>query len=238
MKRVVIGLTPQGDAKKGAYRMSPDFISGLSALGAIPIVLPSVIDNDELLENAIALCDGIIFTGGPDVRPSFFGEEIDPACGEISDERDAFELKLYKTVIDKDIPILGICRGAQVMNIAAGGNIYQDIYSNAGTRLVHHTLDGKRAFHNVTLADTSLKEMFGFSADSFIANSYHHQSVKELGEGYKAMAFSDDGLIEAIYMPDHRFAVGVQWHPEKKFENGDDSWRILIDFVESCKKQI
>ena len=71
MKKTVIGLTPQGDAKKGAYRMSPDFISGLSALGSIPIVLPSVIDNDELLENAIALCDGIIFTGGPDVRPSF-----------------------------------------------------------------------------------------------------------------------------------------------------------------------
>ena len=88
----------------------------------------------------------------------------------------------------------------------------------------------------VDILNERIKEIFSFSADSFIANSYHHQSVKELGEGYKAMAFSDDGLIEAIYMPDHRFAVGVQWHPEKKFENGDDSWRILIDFVESCKK--
>ena len=96
MKKPIIGLTPQGDAKKGAYRMSPDFISGLTALGAIPIVLPSVIDNDDILREAISLCDGIILTGGPDVRPELFGEQIIPACGEISDERDAFEIKLYK----------------------------------------------------------------------------------------------------------------------------------------------
>lgn len=235
MKRVVIGLTPQGDGKKG-YTISPDFISALSSLGAIPIVLPSVLDDDALVRDALALCDGVIFTGGPDVRPSLFGEEIIPSCGAINDERDAFELKLYDMAMALDKSVLGICRGVQVMNIAAGANIYQDIYSQSGTKLVHHTLDGVRAFHSVKLTDARICGKVGFSASEFIVNSYHHQSVKDIAKGYEAAAVSDDGLVEAIYMPDRRFVAGVQWHPEKRFEGDTDSFRILIDFVESCKK--
>ena len=235
MKRIVIGLTPQGDAQKDVYRMSPDFIRELSALGAIPIVLPSVTDNDDLLLDVLSLCDGVIFTGGPDVRPSYFGEEIIPACGAISDERDAFELKLYKMALDADKSILGICRGVQVMNIGSIGDIYQDIYSQAQTRLVHHTLDGKKAFHNVSVSNDA-KERFGFSQTSFLTNSYHHQNVRALGDGFEAFAYTEDGLIEAIYMPSRRFVAGVQWHPEKRFEGDADSFRIMIDFIESCKK--
>ena len=235
MKRIVIGLTPQGDGNKG-YSMSPDFIRALNALGAIAITLPSVTDDDGLLRDVLSLCDGIIFTGGPDVRPSLFGEEIIPSCGAINDERDAFEIKLYKMAIEADKSILGICRGVQVMNIAEGGNIYQDIYSQSGTSLVHHTLDSQRAFHGVTVTDERVLEKIGFSQKSFTVNSYHHQSVKDLADGYVAAAYSPDGLIEAIYMPERRFVAGVQWHPEKRFEGDNDSFRILIDFVESCKK--
>ena len=235
MKRIVIGLTPQGDGNKG-YSMSPDFIRALNSLGAIAITLPSVTDDDGLLRDALSLCDGIIFTGGPDVRPSLFGEEIIPSCGAINDERDAFEIKLYKMAMEADKSILGICRGVQVMNIAEGGNIYQDIYSQSGTSLVHHTLDSQRAFHSVTVTDERVLEKIGFSQKSFTVNSYHHQSVKDLADGYVAAAYSPDGLIEAIYMPERRFVAGVQWHPEKRFEGDDDSFCILIDFVESCKK--
>ena len=235
MKRIVIGLTPQGDGNKG-YSMSPDFIRALTSLGAIAITLPSVTDDDGLLRDVLSLCDGIIFTGGPDVRPSLFGEEIIPSCGAINDERDAFEIKLYKMAIEADKSILGICRGVQVMNIAEGGNIYQDIYSQSGTSLVHHTLDSQRAFHSVTVTDERVLEKIGFSQKSFIVNSYHHQSVKDLADGYVAAAYSPDGLIEAIYMPERRFVAGVQWHPEKRFEGDNDSFCILIDFVESCKK--
>ena len=234
MKRVVIGLTPQGDARKG-YNISPDFISGLTSLGAIPLVLPSTLD-DEILADALSLCDGIIFTGGPDVRPSLFGEDIIPSCGAINDERDAFELKLYKMVINADKSILGICRGVQVMNIAAGANIYQDIYSQSGTKIVHHTLDGARAFHSVKLTDKRVCDKIGFSAPEFTVNSYHHQSVKDIADGYEVAAVSEDGLVEAIYMPDKPFVVGVQWHPEKRFDGDADSFRPLVDFVESCKK--
>ena len=235
MKRTVIGLTPQGDGNKG-YNMSPDFIRALSSLGAIAITLPSVTDNDELLRDMLSLCDGIIFTGGPDVRPELFGETIIPSCGTINDERDAYELKLYKMAMAENKSILGICRGVQVMNIAEGGNIYQDIYSQSGTMLVHHTLDGKRAFHNVKLTDKKVLSKIGFSLEGFAVNSYHHQSVKNLADGYEAFAYSDDGLIEGIYMPSRRFVAGVQWHPEKRFEGDENSFRILIDFVESCKK--
>ena len=233
-KRIVIGLTPQGDAQKEVYRISPDFIKEISSLGAIPIVLPSVTDDDALLADALALCDGVIFTGGPDVRPTYFGEEIIPSCGAISDERDAYELKLYKMALDADKSILGICRGVQVMNIGSGGDIYQDIYSQMGTKLVHHTLDGKKAFHNVKVSDGAA-ERFGFSSNSFATNSYHHQNVRALGEGFEAFAFTEDGLIEGIYMPSRRFVAGVQWHPEKRFENDADAFRIMIDFIESCK---
>ena len=235
MKRVIIGLTPQGDGSKG-YSMSPDFIRALNSLGAIAITLPSVTDDDALMLDTLALCDGIIFTGGPDVRPSLFGEEIIPSCGSINDERDAFEIKLYKMAIEADKSILGVCRGVQVMNIAQGGNIYQDIYSQSGTVLVHHTLDGQRAFHSVTISNDNIMSRVGFSASTIAVNSYHHQSVKDLAEGYEAFAYSDDGLIEGIYMPSRRFVAGVQWHPEKRFDGDDDSFRILIDFVESCKK--
>lgn len=235
MKRVVIGLTPQGDGNKG-YSISPDFIRALNSLGAIAITLPSVTDDDELLSDVLALCDGIIFTGGPDVRPELFGESIIPSCGSINDERDAFEIKLYKMAIEADKSILGICRGVQVMNIAAGGNIYQDIYSQSKTMLVHHTLDSKKAFHDVTVCDERVFDKIGFLAKGFKTNSYHHQSVKCLADGYEPAAYSPDGLIEAIYMPSRRFAVGVQWHPEKRFEGDENCFRILIDFVESCKK--
>ena len=235
MKRIVIGLTPQGDGNKG-YNISPDFIRALNSLGAVAITLPSVIDDDGLLQDALSLCDGIIFTGGPDVRPSLFGEEIIPSCGAINDERDAFEIKLYKMAMAADKSILGVCRGVQVMNIAEGGNIYQDIYSQNGTMLAHHTLDGVRAFHNVSVTNSAIFEKIGFSKNEFTVNSYHHQSVKDLAEGYKAFAYSPDGLIEAIYMPSRRFVAGVQWHPEKRFDGDSDSFRILIDFVESCKK--
>ena len=234
MKRVVIGLTPQGDGNKG-YNISPDFIRALNSLGAIAITLPSILDDDELLSDALKLCDGVIFTGGPDVRPSIFGEKIIPSCGAINDERDAFEIKLYKMALAADKSILGICRGVQVMNIVEGGNIYQDIYSQSGTTLVHHTLDGKKASHNVKL-DKNVLHKINFSTENFIVNSYHHQSVKRLADGYEAFAYSDDGLIEGIYMPSHRFVAGVQWHPEKRFDGDEDSFRILIDFVESCKK--
>ena len=234
MKRVVIGLTPQGDGNKG-YNISPDFIRALNSLGAIAITLPSVTD-DALLYDSLSLCDGIIFTGGPDVRPELFGETIIPSCGSINDERDTYEIKLYKMAMELDKSILGVCRGVQVMNIAEGGNIYQDIYSQSGTMLVHHTLDGKRAFHNVAITDKNVFDKIKFSSDSFTVNSYHHQSVKCLADGYKAIAYSPDGLIEAIYMPSRRFVAGVQWHPEKRFSEDDNSARILIDFVESCKK--
>ena len=234
MKRIVIGLTPQGDANKG-YTISPDFIRELTALGAIPLVLPSTLD-DALMADAISLCDGIIFTGGPDVRPSLFDEEIIPSCGAINDERDAFEIKLYKMAINADKSILGICRGVQVMNIAAGGNIYQDIYSQSGTKLVHHTLDGARAFHSVRLIDERVRGKVGFSATELTVNSYHHQSVKDIADGYEVAAVSNDGLVEAIYMPEKPFVVGVQWHPEKRFEGDRDSFCVLVDFVESCKK--
>lgn len=236
MKRIIIGLTPQGDASKDCYKMSPSYVEAIAALGAIPLTLPSVTDDDALLLDALSLCDGIILTGGPDVRPSLFGEEISPACGAISDERDAFELKLYKMALDADKPILGICRGAQVMNIGSGGNIYQDIYCDAHTRLVHHTLDGVKAYHSVTLTDASLAERFGFSETSFTVNSYHHQSVKALGKGYEALAYSDDGLIEAIYMPSRRFVLGVQWHPEKLFDGNENSACVLKAFVDRCRR--
>lgn len=235
MKRVIIGLTPQGDREKG-YNMSPSYVDALTALDAVAITLPSVTDNDGLLYDMLSLCDGIIFTGGPDVRPSIFGERIIPSCGTINDERDAFEIKLYKMAMEADKSILGICRGVQVMNIAAGGNIYQDIYSQTSTSVVHHTLDSKKAFHTVNIADKSVIDKIGFSADSFTVNSYHHQSVKDLADGYEAAAYSPDGLIEAIYMPSRRFVAGVQWHPEKRFEGDENCFRILVDFVESCKK--
>ncbi|MFT4005037.1 MAG: gamma-glutamyl-gamma-aminobutyrate hydrolase family protein [Lacrimispora sp.] len=237
MRKPLIGLTPAHDLTEGDVKARPTYLRALEAAGAIPVVMPLEVSKEDLKQLAEEL-DGFLFTGGPDVHPFLFGEETHEKCGNVSAKRDRMELDLFPLVLELQKPVLGICRGIQVLNIALGGNIWQDIPSQTKRDFL---LAHSQPFyydmpcHTVTLKEGSrLAEISG--SQSINVNSMHHQAVKDLGQGLKAVGYSPDGLVEAVEMPGHPFFVGVQWHPEYLWEKNEEARRLFQAFTGACRK--
>ena len=169
------------------------------------------------------------------VSPELYGQEILPLCGERCPERDAMERLLFPAVMELDKPVLGICRGLQVMNTVLGGTLYQDLPSQRPSPLVHRMeLPYNRESHRVELtAGAPLANLLG--GGEIGVNSCHHQGVRVLAPGLSVMASASDGLVEAVYIPGKRFAWAVQWHPERTLETDAYSQRIFDAFVEACR---
>lgn len=190
--------------------------------GLLPVLLPSV---GEVSGEAVRRFDGFVLTGGGDVDPSWYGEEREPLCGASDAERDAFEMALFREASALLKPILGICRGIQVINVALGGTLWQDLPSqHPGT---HATTDGTgEPRHPVTTAGF-LRTLTG--REELTVNSYHHQAVKTLGGGLRAAGVSRDGVVEAVEHLSLPYCRAVQWHPEL---NPDwVSYRLFADFA-------
>ena len=166
-------------------------------------------------EDAFDGIDGLLLSGGGDIHPSFFGEPWHPSLLYVSKACDELELSLCRQAIADDIPVLGICRGIQVMSIAMGGNLYQDISSEYPRKAVTHKTQGTDVEHEIQINPSSrLSELVGKDAE--IVNSAHHQAVKDIGDGFVVSAHCrEDGIIEAIENPSKRFVIGVQYHPER-----------------------
>lgn len=232
--RPVIGLSPLWDNSKESYWMLPGYMKMLEECGAVPLMLPLTHD-ERILDHCLNMCNGILLTGGQDVSPSMYGANISPFCGEVCEERDRMDRYLLISAIGRDLPVLGICRGLQLMNAALGGTLYQDLPSEYKS-LVNHVMEPPydRGVHNVTvLSGTPLADMLG--EGDIAVNSYHHQAVKDPASCLKPMAISEDGLIEAMYMPGKRFVVGVQWHPEFAYLSDPRCLNIAKAFVEACE---
>lgn len=214
--------------------LNRQYIKPLEELGALPLVLPSV-DSPEIIDEFTKLCDGFLFTGGKDVEPLRYGEQVSAECGVIQKYRDSLELSVFESALKTGKPILGICRGSQLINVALGGSLYQDIPSEIPSEISHRQTEGKFApSHSVKIVkDTPLHALIG--ADEMAANSFHHQAIKLLGGGLEAMAYAPDGIIEAIYYTDERYLRAYQWHPERLY--GTDEYNSLIfrDFIEAAK---
>ena len=170
--------------------------------------------------------DGLLLTGGGDVDPVFYGEERHPATEDAEPGRDEFELDLARRALSADLPVLAICRGAQVLNVAAGGTLVQDIPSALSSPLPHTVREPRNAHaHDVAVAlGSRLEQALGHAVDASRTcrvNSRHHQAVGRLGEGLVASATAADGVIEGIEQSDARFCLGVQWHPENFCESGE-----------------
>lgn len=237
MRKPLIGLTPAHDMESGDVKARPTYMRALKAAGAIPIVMPLDASKEDLKQLSQDL-DGFLFTGGPDVHPFLFGEETQAHCGNVSPARDQMEISLLPMVMELQKPILGICRGIQVLNIALGGNIWQDIPSQV-TRdfpLAHsQPFSYDMPCHTVALTEGSLLARISESS-SIEVNSMHHQAVKDLAPGLIASAYSTDYLIEALEMPDYPFFIGVQWHPEYLWEKNKEAFRLFQTFVKACKE--
>ena len=230
MKKPLIALIPQVD-DEGRWWMNPDYLNSVSRAGGIGVVLPLTGDV-ETLEEIARRFDGFLFTGGPDVDPALYGQEKAEFCGEICPGRDDMEMKLFRLVYDLDKPILGICRGIQLMNVALGGTLYQDIPTQAPSEISHRVLEKPlaRETHEIQV-DPSCP--FGNLPLSLKVNSRHHQAIEKLAPGLAVRARAADGIIEAVYMPDRPNVRAVQWHPEN-FCN-ELSAEIFREFLESVR---
>lgn len=231
----VIGVTPWYDREKKTSFIKNLYCKAIVKAGGIPVLLPLIV-NGSLFNDYFNLCDGILLTGGNDVDASLYNERNLPCNGRIFPERDKLELFLCRKAIENNIPVLGICRGIQVMNVAMGGTLYQDIYSQIPDGgLIKHSQDAPKWYptHEVKLEENSiLKDIFHL--DNLNVNTFHHQAVKDVAPGFKVSARSCDGIIEAIEYISHVFAVGVQWHPEYMWKKDNSVLKLFEKFVSSC----
>lgn len=230
----IIGVMPLWDDDKESVWMLPGYLDGVQDGGGVPFVFPFSADENDLRRLA-NLCDGFLFTGGHDVAPAMYREA--PLAGLVSccEKRDRMESFVLRAAIDGDKPLLGICRGLQLVNAALGGTLYQDLPSQRPSAVTHRQRPPYSApAHEVALAGGSpLRELLG--VERLAVNSYHHQAVKALAPGLEAMAFSPDGLVEALRLPGHRFLWAVQWHPEYSRATDASSREIFRAFVRAAQ---
>ena len=208
-------------------RVNEAYTDALAAAGLVPLVLPPI--DPAVAVASLTDVAGLVLTGGEDVDPARFGEDPHPATGEPHDRRDAYELALAREAHQRRIPTLAICRGLQVMNVALGGTLIQDIPSQF-SRDIAHDPEGRRAdrVHRVTIeSESNLARIVG--STSIFTNSSHHQAVHRLGHSLRVTATSDDGVVEAIEPTDGAWwMVGVQWHPEELTATAEDWDRRLF----------
>ena len=215
------------------YRRYTEFVLlGGRAAGEVvcPVILPFT-DDPATIRAYAEQFDGYICTGGDDVDPALYGEERHPACGDTEPARDRFELALLRELIALDRPVFGICRGIQVMNVALGGTLWQDIYAQAvGTRTPHREEDAEGNTHHTVYVSGNLSRLLGKC--EIRTNSYHHQAVKRPGDTLVVAARSHDGLTEAVESTKLTYYKAVQWHPEVGPD--DISVSLVTDFLKAC----
>ena len=224
--KTIIGITPDYSYELQKYTISQYYIEAVKKAGACPVVL-----FDDFPQEI----NGIILTGGGDVNPLLFGEEPLTENGEICPKRDAFELKLCKWAISQKIPMLGICRGMQIIALCSGGSIYQDIYTQTDSHIKHmQKAPRSQGTHTIEITEESLLHSI-FQQKSEVVNSFHHQCIRILGAELNIAAVASDGIIEAIESDCLPFVVGVQWHPECMWKTSLSMGELFHVFIEKSK---
>lgn len=189
------------------------YLRWVSEVGGLSVVLPNI--EPEAAGELLDLCDALLLTGGNDIAPLHYGTEPHRHLGSIDVPRDRFELPLARLALERGLPILGICRGVQTLNVAAGGTLRQDLRSDPEATVQHSMASsgGTTVHHTIAITPGSLLHRL-VGQESLAINSYHHQAVERVADGFTAVATAADGVIEAIEASDGRPFIGVQWHPE------------------------
>lgn len=197
------------DMVRGAYSWC------VAESGGVPYILPTPGYDRELIASYLDFADGLLFSGGEDIHPSFYGEFVLEKCGTIDEKRDLFEIELLRGAVARGMPVLGVCRGMQLIAVALGGSLYQDLaYCDTAMEFHDGTWEQGGEMPSVTLTPgTFLHQIFG--GEPLRVNCHHHQLVKALGQACRVSAVSPDGMIEAIEVSGTPFVLGVHWHPER-----------------------
>ena len=224
----VIGITAGG---VGQSRVGQAYIDAVCAAGGVPVILP-IITDAAAISDMLRRVDGVLMIGGEDIDPKYYGEAPIPELGEVNAPRDTYEDILIHLCFEAGLPLLGICRGEQVINVILGGTLWQDIPSQVPqSKVCHKAPEGEAAMHKVTVAEGSVLASMVGSGD-FNVNSFHHQAVKDVAPGFKVTAVSEDGLVEAIErVDDVTRIVAVQFHPEKMLADGDTTFLPLFKWL-------
>lgn len=236
MTRPVIGVPPSIENDTNRHFVNHDNLQALHEAGGLPYVLHYVDDKDVIKQIAEAI-DGLYLTGGNDIDPTIFGEEPHPNLGEINPIRDGFEIALIQQMLTQDKPVLGVCKGTQMINIALGGDMYQDICTQIDTPLLQHAQNAppEHGSHYVAIqANSLLNNITG--KEKIKVNSRHHQANRTPGENMIHSGIASDGVIEASESTQHSFVLGLQWHPENMAAKGDENAKKIFNrFVEACR---
>jgi gamma-glutamyl-gamma-aminobutyrate hydrolase PuuD len=230
--RPVIGITTYVTPAKWSYwnveaaLVPVDYVRAVERAGGRPLLVPP---SEDGIGETLDVVDGLIFSGGSDLDPDLYGQDAHPQTVGVRADRDRAELALLVGALERDLPVLAICRGSQVLNIARGGDLVQHLPDVVGDEKHKHT-PGTFADHDVTLEHgTRLEELLG---DHAPVKSHHHQGFGRIGDGLRVAAHAEDGTVEAVEAPDRRFALGVLWHPEA----GEDL-RLFEALVEEAARR-
>lgn len=232
MNKLRIGVTPSAvKDSPGEVRVTANMVHAVEASGAEVVTLYYPMDK-SVIDATLPTLDGLIMAGGPDVHPRHFGQEPDPNLGVVTEERDELELYVMKWAMETDIPVLGVCRGCQLINVALGGTLHQDLVHNQ--HMIHRQGEGIRYWHDVVFEGPSVLRSL-VPSDRYPTNSFHHQAVDRPADGLVVTAYSANGVIEAFERPASRFLMGVQWHPESSFDADFLSREIFRVFLDACR---
>ena len=231
----VIGLTSQYDQliDKKMIEINNTYVNAVLESGGIPLIIPIIkVFND--INQYLDLLDGMIFTGGEDVSSLSFGEEPIKEVDTICTARDKHELELFKRAYERNLPILGICRGLQIINTGLGGTLYQDINIQLPNSLGHLcTHNVHQGYHTITILEDSMLYNF-LKEEKLVVNSQHHQSVKALGRDLKITSKTRDGVVESIESTNKKWVLGVQFHPEAMIDEDNNFIDLFRYFMEVC----
>ena len=240
----IIGITPSAQLDTLAhgtflrYYMSAPYVRAVETAGGIPVILPP---QRDAVDDLLAVIDGLLLSGGPDVDPARYGDTyVHPATYGIDPDRDQFEMDLFEAALRRGIPAFGICRGIQLMNVALGGTLIQDVSTehpgaaDVGHRQHERGLEDWAVGHEMFAVDSAPLPIF--ENNELGVNSFHHQAIRDLAPELKPVAISSDGLVEAVVMHTKSDVFAVQWHPELMFERDDAHLRPFARLVEAAAK--
>src|SRR5262245_43089492 len=242
-RRPVIGIATQTlpavpGERQACWLMGRSYIEELRKVGAVPWVIPLIPQDPDTLQEIFNRLDGVFITGGVDVDPSRYGEPKTPHCGITDPDRDAVEIALLRHALARDLPVLAVCRGIQILNVACGGTLYQDLTAQVPSALKHDYFptaerpSRKYLAHDVTVeAGSRLGHILG---DAVVpVNSMHHQAIKDLASRLTVTARAPDGIIEGVEGAGSQYLVAVQWHPEELTETQPGMARLFRTFVDA-----